>query len=140
MHVSCQARPCATDWKPHAARVKLGFVADLSSHHTGVEMSQSGIVLIQGGVWVLGMIKGGAADRAGSRQGDEILRVNGQEIGSLSPFKVAGLLQGADSESDSDSFVDIEVTPIILLLRLHMGTSRCHISSHAEASPGCVVM
>ena len=94
--------------------MKLGFIADLSRYHTGVEMSQSGILLIQGGVWVLGMIKGGAADRAGIRQGDEILRVNGQEIGSLSPFKVAGLLQGADGESDSDSFVDIEVTPIIL--------------------------
>ena len=99
---------------PHAARVKLGSIADSSSHPTDVGMSHSGIVLIQGGVWVLGMIKGGAADRAGIRQGDEILRVNGQEIGSLSPFKVAGLLQGADSESDSDSFVDIEVSPIIL--------------------------
>ena len=66
-------------------------------------------VLMQGGVWVLGMIKGGAADRAGIRQGDEILKVDGQEISSLSPFKVAGLLQGADGESDSDSFVELEV-------------------------------
>ncbi|CAK0738468.1 hypothetical protein CVIRNUC_001047 [Coccomyxa viridis] len=65
----------------------------------------------EGGVWVLGMIKGGAADRAGVRQGDEILRVNGQEIGPLSPFKVAGLMQGAESEAsnDSDTFVDLEV-------------------------------
>ena len=61
---------------------------------------------------MLGMIKGGAADRAGVRQGDEILRVNGQEIGPLSPFKVAGLMQGAESEAsdDSDTFVDLEVT------------------------------
>ena len=68
---------------------------------------------VQGGVWVLGMIKGGAADRAGVRQGDEILRVNGQEIGPLSPFKVAGLMQGAESNAsdDSDTFVDLEVTP-----------------------------
>ncbi len=66
-------------------------------------------VLPQGGVWVLGMIKGGAADGAGIRQGDEILRVNGQEISSLSPFKVAGLLQGTDSENDFDSFVELEV-------------------------------
>ena len=64
---------------------------------------------MQGGVWVLGMIKGGAADGAGIRQGDEILRVNGQDISSLSPFKVAGLLQGTDSENDFDSFVELEV-------------------------------
>lgn len=64
---------------------------------------------MQGGVWVLGMIKGGAADRAGVRQGDELLRVNGQEISSLSPFKAAGLLQGTDSDNDSDSSVQLEV-------------------------------
>ena len=58
---------------------------------------------------MLGMIKGGAADRAGIRQGDEILKVDGQEISSLSPFKVAGLLQGADGDGDSDSFVELEV-------------------------------
>ena len=58
---------------------------------------------------MLGMIKGGAADGAGIRQGDEILRVNGQDISSLSPFKVAGLLQGTDSENDFDSFVELEV-------------------------------
>ena len=60
---------------------------------------------------MLGMIKGGAADRAGVRQGDEILRVNGQGIGPLSPFKVAGLMQGAESNAsdDSDTFVDLEV-------------------------------
>ena len=74
--------------------------------------SATGWLPIQGGVWVLGMIKGGAADRAGVRQGDEILRVNGQEIGPLSPFKVAGLMQGADSDApdESDTFVDLEVT------------------------------
>ena len=75
---------------------------------------------VQGGVWVLGLIKGGAADRAGVRQGDEILRVNGQEIGPLSPFKVAGLMQGAESNAsdDSDTFVDLEVTP-------HTSAVRC---------------
>ena len=65
---------------------------------------------MQGGVWVLGMIKGGAADRAGIRQGDEILRVNGQETGSLSPFKVAGLLQGTDDDNDNESSVVLQVT------------------------------
>ena len=58
---------------------------------------------------MLGMIKGGAADAAGIRQGDELLRVNGQDISSLSPFKVAGLLQGTDSENDFDSFVELAV-------------------------------
>ena len=67
---------------------------------------------------MLGMIKSGAADRAGVRQGDELLRVDGQEISSLSPFKVAGLLQGADSDSDSDGFVELEAsTPSAVLLQ-----------------------
>ena len=65
---------------------------------------------------MLGMIKGGAADGAGIRQGDEILGVNGQDISSLTPFKVAGLLQGADSDSDSDGFVELEVRALLVSL------------------------
>ncbi len=76
---------------------------------------------------MLGMIKGGAADRAGIRQGDQVLRVNGEEIGSLSPFKVAGLLQGTDSDSDSNSFVDVAVSPHQPGLLMHTGSGRCHI-------------
>lgn len=54
---------------------------------------------MQGGVWVLGMIKGAAADRAGVRQGDEVLSVDGRDVASLSPFKVAGLLQGSGDDA-----------------------------------------
>ena len=79
-----------------------------SSRERSVLLQKQGPAM-QGGVWVLGMIKGGAADRAGVRQGDELLRVNGQELSSLSPFKVAGLLQGTDSDNDSDSSVQLEV-------------------------------
>ncbi|CAL8463652.1 g3186 [Coccomyxa elongata] len=53
----------------------------------------------QGGVWVLGMIKGAAADRAGVRQGDEVLSVDGHNVAGLSPFKVAGLLQGSGDDA-----------------------------------------
>ena len=54
---------------------------------------------MQGGVWVLGMIKGAAADRAGVRQGDEVLSVDGHDVSGLSPFKVAGLLQGSGDDA-----------------------------------------
>ena len=53
----------------------------------------------QGGVWVLGMMKGAAADRAGVRQGDEGLKIDGSDVTALSPFKAAGLLQGASLDA-----------------------------------------
>lgn len=50
-------------------------------------------------MWVLGMIKGAAADSAGVRQGDELVSVDGKDVSSLSPFQAAGLLQGNDSDA-----------------------------------------
>ena len=46
-------------------------------------------------MWVLGLIKGAAADEAGLRQGDELLAVGGVPTAQLSPFQAAGLLAGA---------------------------------------------
>ncbi len=48
---------------------------------------------------MLGMIKGAAADRAGVRQGDEVLSVDDHDVARLSPFKVAGLLQGSGDDA-----------------------------------------
>ena len=77
----------------------------------------------QGGVWVLGMIKGGAADRAGVRQGDEVLSIDNRDVASLSPFQAAGLLQGIGD--DAAPSVDLTVRT---LLNSHLpwkSASRC---------------
>lgn len=48
------------------------------------------------GVWVLGLIKGSAADAAGLQQGDQLLALDGRQLAGSSPFEVASLLQGAE--------------------------------------------
>eukprot|EP00892_Ulva_mutabilis_P000861 jgi/Ulvmu1/10776/UM069_0010.1 len=46
----------------------------------------------QGGSWVVGLVKGAAADRAGIRQGDEVVAVDGAPVADLNPFEVATLI------------------------------------------------
>lgn len=111
LHLRCRPSTCL----PVCLRKLAWFVQECTGAATCGGFSAIAVPP-QGGVWVLGMIKGGAADGAGIRQGDEILRVDGQDISSLSPFKVAGLLQGADSDSDSDSFVELEVRAVSVSL------------------------
>ncbi len=48
-----------------------------------------------GGVWVIGVVRGSAADAAGARQGDELLAVDGAPLAGRSPFEAASLLAGA---------------------------------------------
>jgi carboxyl-terminal processing protease len=48
-----------------------------------------------GGVWVVGVVRGSAADAAGARQGDELLAVDGAPLAGRSPFEAASLLAGA---------------------------------------------
>jgi C-terminal processing protease CtpA/Prc len=50
-----------------------------------------------GGVWVVGLIRGSAAEGAGMRQGDELVLADGAPLAARSPFQVASLLQGADA-------------------------------------------
>ncbi|EFN55775.1 hypothetical protein CHLNCDRAFT_145217 [Chlorella variabilis] len=50
------------------------------------------------GVWVLGLIRGSAADAAGLQQGDQLLELDGAALGGQSPFAVASLLQGQEGE------------------------------------------
>ena len=52
----------------------------------------------QGGVWVIGMIRGTAAERAGVEQGDQLLAVDGRALDGASPFQAANLLMGAVEE------------------------------------------
>ena len=50
---------------------------------------------VQGGVWVIGMIRGTPAERAGVEQGDQLLAVDGRALDGATPFQAANLLMGA---------------------------------------------
>ena len=50
------------------------------------------------GVWVLGLIRGSAADAVGLQQGDQLLELDGRQLQRQSPFQVASLLQGQEEE------------------------------------------
>jgi hypothetical protein len=53
------------------------------------------------GVWVLGLIRGSAADAAGLGQGDQLLELDGSALAGQSPFAVASALQGPEDEVEA---------------------------------------
>jgi len=52
------------------------------------------------GVWVVGLIRGSAAEKAGMEQGDEIISADGSSVLGKSPFAVASLLQAPAEEEE----------------------------------------
>lgn len=70
-----------------------------------------------GGIYVVGLVSGLAADKAGLQQGDEVLEVGGLSVEELSPFQVASLFQDTpantddtdSSNSNNNSLVTIKV-------------------------------
>lgn len=69
-----------------------------------------GLQHLQDGIWVLGLIRGSAAETAGMRQGDELLEVDGQPVAGRSPFQVAALISGPDAdESAVRPYVELKV-------------------------------
>ena len=75
-------------------RAKTGLGPPLSGDDSG-SSSTSGSS--NGGVWVVGLVRGAAADTAGLRQGDELLEADGAALAAHSPFEVASLLQGQEA-------------------------------------------
>jgi len=63
----------------------------------------------QGGVWVIGMIRGTAAARAGVEQGDQLLAVDGAALDGATPFQAANLLMGA-AEDGAAAVPSVTVT------------------------------
>lgn len=90
-----------------------------------------------GGVWVVGISKGSAAEQAGVVQGDELLVIDGQSVeGSdpISPFQASSLIAGPDDAS-MPTMLTLEVRRC-LLRRLrggHGGNGRC-MAAKANAS------
>lgn len=75
---------------------------------------------VSGGVWVLGLIKGAAADQGGISQGDQLLTVDGQPVDEQSPFQVATLISGSDQgegPSTNSSILDPGSAPVTISVR-----------------------
>lgn len=66
------------------------------------------------GVWVLGLIRGSAADAAGLQQGDQLLELNGRQLAGESPFAVASLLQGPEQPAATQQGLGLEASPVQL--------------------------
>jgi C-terminal peptidase prc len=54
----------------------------------------------EGGIYVVGLVSGLAADKAGLQQGDEVLEVGGRPVKQLSPFQVASFFQDTPANTD----------------------------------------
>ena len=80
-------------------------LASAASWAQGLELPagrQPGSAASGEGVWVLGLIRGSAADAAGVQQGDQLLAVDGRPLQGQSPFEVASLLQGQPELEQQD--------------------------------------
>jgi hypothetical protein len=66
------------------------------------------------GVWVLGLIRGSAADAAGIRQGDQLLALDGAPLAGQTPFAVASLLQGQEGEAAAEPGLGLQGAPVQL--------------------------
>ena len=102
---------CFLPGRPPGGHQVMGMSAGAALKCTGRRLSSSAFLrdacVAQGGVWVLGMIKGAAADAAGVRQGDELLAIPGATTATRSPFQAAGLLPGAGDSEPAPS-VDLQ--------------------------------
>ena len=68
-------------------------------------------------MWVIGMIRGTAAERAGVEQGDQLLAVDGRALDGASPFQAANLLMGALEEGPAaapPTAVSVTARPLCL--------------------------
>ncbi|KAG2502153.1 hypothetical protein HYH03_000640 [Edaphochlamys debaryana] len=56
------------------------------------------------GVYVVGVSKGSPADRAGVRQGDELVAIQGRSLGTeMTPFRAAGIISGVVDEAEGEA-------------------------------------
>ncbi len=97
---------------------------------------------VQGGVWVIGMIRGTAAERAGVEQGDQLLAVDGRPLDGATPFQAANLLMGAvddGAEAPPPSAVTVTVQTPLAVPGSGWTTPRCAVGMVEDRGPpgGC---
>jgi carboxyl-terminal processing protease len=79
--------------------LNLGTLDDLQAK-TGLNPEINSLPDLTSDVWVIGIIRGSAAEQGGMRQGDRVLQIGGVPLERRSPFEVASLFaNGGDTRS-----------------------------------------
>lgn len=79
--------------------LNLGTLDDLQAK-TGLNPEVNSLPDMTSDVWVIGLIRGSAAEQGGMRQGDRVLQIGGVPLERRSPFEVASLFaNGGDTRS-----------------------------------------
>lgn len=73
-------------------------------------------VLLQPGLYILGLISRSAASQAGLQQGDRIIAVDGIELRQESPFQAAALIAGPEAQG-APPLVTVQARPTDLFGR-----------------------
>ncbi|KAK9837689.1 hypothetical protein WJX74_003090 [Apatococcus lobatus] len=92
-----------------AVGLNLGTAEELRAK-TGLARADSeGSASSQGGVWVIGTMRGSPSTAAGVQQGDEVLEIDMQSVWSSTPFQASLLVQGGDSQPQPPPPVKLKV-------------------------------
>ena len=74
---------------------------------------------MQGGVWVVGTMRGSASVAAGVQQGDELLEIDAQPVQSNTPFQASLQVQGGEGQAQPPPPAKLKVRPCQQPLRPH---------------------
>lgn len=110
--------------------LNLGSLSDLRAK-TGLEPS----IASEEGVWVVGLIRGSAAEVAGMRQGDELLAANGDSVAGQSPFSVASSLQDPSEASSSTKESAVQDSSTIAVRVRHLDGSTEDLTLARSSKP-----
>ena len=87
---------------------------------------------VQGGVWVIGTMRGSASVAAGVQQGDELLEVDMQSVQSSTPFQASLQVQGGDRQPQPPPPVKLKVR-----FRMHHLRAFSYLCGGGGGGVGC---
>ena len=93
-------------------------------------------------MWVIGMIRGTPAERAGVEQGDQLLAVDGRALDGATPFQAANLLMGAvddGAEEPLPSAVTVTVQPPLAVPDSGLPHQGCALHMSEDRGPPAAV-
>lgn len=73
---------------------------------------------MQGGVWVVGTMRGSASVAAGVQQGDELLEIDAQPVHSSTPFQASLQVQGGEGQVQPPPPAKLKVRPCCKQMRM----------------------
>lgn len=86
--------------------LNLGTLDDLEAK-TGLSPRIDSVAELNSDVWVVGIIRGSAAEQGGMRQGDRVLQIGGFPLERRSPFEVASLFANGGEARSTDKATSI---------------------------------